>query len=399
VVVYHHRGVYDNLNGLRYRRKGEHLFLLANGPSLRNAPFDELRRHATIGMNAAYRFWDEHGFYPTYYCCLDTVVMESHRDEIYRLIQDRAVNGIRKFFLRESILEHYPDLALVPEVFFLERVAKSNSLLALDKITTGSFSLLFGLMLGYRNIYLMGVDLNYVEKLPEAREQGRILEIAEDLEENPNYCFSGYQRKGDKYNPPNRHPNLHVRSWENIKNVLGTFPARICNLNSESALKCFEFGNVGDVMRRINAPFRQVQEEVESNLQYPLEAEFWRRQLLHELEECKRRSALGPDGRDDRPRPAKAGPEAIGFRASKVVTEGACEQVAGNVWRFGKRSKLIRYVDVQGRIAGIPLVASLWLSASSDSVWRLRLARSGGGTFESTLLVTRLAPEMRCIQL
>src|SRR5690606_40251921 len=247
-------------------------------------------------------------------------------------------------------------------------------------------------------------DLNYVEKLPEAREQGRILEISEDLDDNPNYFFPGYQRKGDKYNPPNRHPNMHVRSWENIKNVLGSFPARIRNLNPGSALKCFEFGDAGDILRTIDAPFRQLQDDVESALQYDLEREFWREQILQEIAEC--RDATGvpvaagqADTLDAQPWRQVEIPE---VQVANFEMDGQCEELADRVWRFhenGPHAKLLLSIDVRNEIANKPLVANLWLSASSRSFWRLRLARRGEGRFESTFRTTHPGPEVQCIQI
>src|SRR3546814_11883243 len=112
---------------------------------------------------------------------------------------------------------------------------------ALDKITTGSFSLLFAIFLGYRDVFLMGVDLDYVEKLPEAElKGGRVLEIKSDPEDNPNYFFEDYQQAGDRYNHPNRHPNMTVRSWNNNNDSLGTFPLRCRNLTGETAISSID---------------------------------------------------------------------------------------------------------------------------------------------------------------
>ena len=84
-VVYHHRGTYHHLDGLRFRNNASVLFILGNGPSLRGFDFSQLDTYDSIGMNAAYRHWDDSGFYPTYYTCFDTVVQESHQNEIRRL--------------------------------------------------------------------------------------------------------------------------------------------------------------------------------------------------------------------------------------------------------------------------------------------------------------------------
>ena len=54
-------------------KRSDTLVVLGNGPSLEGFDFARLRPFDVIGMNAAYRYWDEIGWYPTYYICLDTV--------------------------------------------------------------------------------------------------------------------------------------------------------------------------------------------------------------------------------------------------------------------------------------------------------------------------------------
>ena len=62
------------------------LILLGNGPSLRGFDFARLRKFDCIGMNAAYRYWHQIGWYPRYYICLDLVVGVSHKDAIVDMV-------------------------------------------------------------------------------------------------------------------------------------------------------------------------------------------------------------------------------------------------------------------------------------------------------------------------
>lgn len=251
VVIYHHRGTYNNLDGLRFVPKGdgEQIFVLGNGPSMKGFDFRKFKNAATIGMNAAYRYWGNINWFPTYYCCMDLVVLESHKESVYKLIQERSKNGIRMFFLRENILKTYPDLAKNSAVFILEEHRDSFSLLNLEPITTGSFSALFSALLGYKSIYLLGIDCNYVEFISQAkRRQGTVLEIAESPDDNPNYFFAGYQKKGDRYNIPNPNPGLHLRSWVALQKHIATTSVKIFNCNPSSKLDIFPFVELEDVL-------------------------------------------------------------------------------------------------------------------------------------------------------
>lgn len=241
--LYHHRGTYNDLSGLVFARANEPALIVANGPSLRGMDFEQLRGKVWLGMNAAYRFWDEHNLYPHVYVCFDTTVQDSHRDQIKRLIERREEYGIRWFFLRKSFLEFWPEAATLGCVFFLEDLQQSVEWFDRGKITTGSFSLYVLCFLGFSEIYILGVDLNYVEKIDGARVEGRELVITQDVASNPNYFFDGYQRPGDRYNPPNRHPDMHLRSWNEAGEVLSDFPMVVYNCNSGSAVRAFPFVN------------------------------------------------------------------------------------------------------------------------------------------------------------
>ena len=77
------------------------LFVLGNGPSLRGFDFKKLKDYHTIGLNAAYRYWEKINWYPTYYCCLDPELINTHHKNIYDMIVNKK---IKKMFLRGNII-------------------------------------------------------------------------------------------------------------------------------------------------------------------------------------------------------------------------------------------------------------------------------------------------------
>jgi FkbM family methyltransferase len=239
--IYQHRGVYTDLSGLVFKRATEPVVIVGNGPSLSDFDFEQLRGRAWLGMNAAYRYWDKSGIYPHIYACFDSVVQNSHKEEIKKLILHRHENGIRWFFLRRDFVDYWPETETFGCVFFLEDLQKSVDWFDRGKITTGSFSLYACCFLGFTEIYVMGVDLNYVEQIPEAKAEGRELVITAEVSKNPNYFFEGYQQPGDRFNPPNRHSDMHLRSWNEAAEVLKRFPVSVFNCNPQSAVTAFPF--------------------------------------------------------------------------------------------------------------------------------------------------------------
>ena len=84
------------------------IIVIGNGPSLRGFDFTTLRHVDTLGMNAAYRYWDRIDWYPTWYCCLDDQLIITHHEEIKRLVLRGQVKGA---FVHGSFFNLHPECA------------------------------------------------------------------------------------------------------------------------------------------------------------------------------------------------------------------------------------------------------------------------------------------------
>jgi hypothetical protein len=232
--------------------------IIGNGPSLKGFDFRRLDGFNTLGMNAAYRYWDEIDWYPTYYCCLDDQLIETHHAEIERLYCDGRV---RQFFVHGKFFELHPSRIGNPDFFSLDQVLpqwfqkrgkkmgfaplyEHSAFRTTDatKVTTGAYAIRFMAFKGYPRIALMGIDLKYVEIIPEAKPTvGTGLVIHKTPEENPNYFFAGYQQAGDRYNIPNpdvHNGDLQPRSFELVNEDFQANLVRceVLNTNPQSIL-------------------------------------------------------------------------------------------------------------------------------------------------------------------
>src|SRR3546814_20953772 len=134
----------------------QRLFIAGNGPSLRELDFSWLQGTDWLGMNAASRYWDRIGIYPSLYCCLDKVVAKSHAEQILRL---HTEGKVKRFLLVKDILEVLPDFPQDERVFFLEELVASDAsgtqLLTpafSAQQTTVSGSVRFPIYLGYTEL-------------------------------------------------------------------------------------------------------------------------------------------------------------------------------------------------------------------------------------------------------
>lgn len=231
------------------------LVVIGNGPSLKGFDFHSLNNIATLGMNAAYRYWDQINWYPTYYVCMDDKVTQTHHKNIKRLI-DSGI--IKKFFLTRFMLDFYPELKNDSRIYFLEQfnekyqsIAKKYQLNTIEnkffkssypsKITTGSSAVRFGCFLGYSEIAIIGVDLEYKEIADGiTNESGIGLKVTKEIKNNPNYFFDGYQDVGDTFNVPNPSHlgDLHFDVFSILRKDTVNFiwPITIYNSNKKSKL-------------------------------------------------------------------------------------------------------------------------------------------------------------------
>jgi hypothetical protein len=203
-------------------------------------------------MNVAYRHWKKIDWYPTYYICLDTVVTEAQKDNIFSLIQQQPVNGIQLFMLRHNILSFYPELKHNPAVLFFDDYLRVPEFEVVSPLTTGSHAALFAAMLRYKKIYLLGIDCNYVQQLPEAKNiKDHVLEMTRTPEKNPNYFFDDYQQKGDRFNIPDSIPNLHYNSWVLVKKELDKMGVDVVNCSPISKLDMFDYVDIETVLKNL----------------------------------------------------------------------------------------------------------------------------------------------------
>jgi hypothetical protein len=227
--------------------------VLGNGPSLRGFDFGRLSRFDVFGMNVAYRYWYEVGWFPQYYSCLDLVVGASHCDAIADLIKDSDKLGIRAFLLRQSLIENLGKAGNSPKVFNFDLLRPGFENWIPGPVTTGSHTCAWASILGYKDIYMLGIDCNYVEIVDNAKQlEGSVLEITSDAA-NPNYFFDSYQKKGDKFNIPNPRKDLHLQSWRNIGEKIDS-SSRVLNAGLESQVDQFAFVRFDDVEKGGRVP-------------------------------------------------------------------------------------------------------------------------------------------------
>jgi glycosyltransferase involved in cell wall biosynthesis len=249
---------------LLFHKKSKIALVLANGPSAKMVDFKHklLRFVATIGMNSAFRHWYNIDFRPTYYICMDIEVIHTISADIFNLINE---NRIKKFFLRDEIKEIYPELAGHKRIYWYSQARAHGGIFSGKFVTTGSWAIRWMIHEEMNLIATIGIDGVQTEILPEARRLGEgsdiRLEIVSTPMFNPNYYFSDYQKKGDKFNIPNspeytrKNGNLfHIDALKAVVEgmIREDIKTKIIDLSPISNHGVFEKSNLAAWFKKVN---------------------------------------------------------------------------------------------------------------------------------------------------
>jgi len=135
---------YDHLANTR---TGETCVVIGNGPSLKNVPLSFLFKYPTFGTNRIYLLG---GFQPTYYVCVNDLVIEQNRAEIERL------NSVK--FIEEG--HDIPDAYLLHTRTHRKFFSRHVSIVH-EGWTVTFVCLQLAWLIGFQTILLVGVDHRY----------------------------------------------------------------------------------------------------------------------------------------------------------------------------------------------------------------------------------------------
>lgn len=212
--------------------KRDGCFLIGSGPSLAKVDVSRLTDLETISFNRSYVAWDQWGFAPTMYACLDPVVVEDNLDELRALI---SAHPATRFFLDESFrvatdrdyenvsychLDSNTDFATSTEVIR-------------DFGNVGATSIQLLRVLGFCRIAITGVDARYATVRNAAPDDAGYVRP----ESSDNYFCAEYVR------------GKRLRARPDLERILGGWPQvadeckrhaiEVRNASPGSALSCF----------------------------------------------------------------------------------------------------------------------------------------------------------------
>lgn len=169
--------------------KGDRCFVLGNGPSLKKTDLSKLKDEYTFGMNRIYLLFEEVDFRPSYYACVNNLVIRQFAEEICKIDAPK--------FLEANCRK---DIESDTSMHFLKYIDKpgfygdpTDGLWHSATVTYVSLQIAF--FMGFKEVILLGVDHSFAYS-------GNPNEAQVSQAADPNHFHPDYFGKGIKWNLP-----------------------------------------------------------------------------------------------------------------------------------------------------------------------------------------------------
>lgn len=234
--------------------KGKRCFIIGNGPSLNKHDLTLLEHEYCFGVNSFFYKTRETGFRPTFYVVEDNSVMYENIQEI------RRFDAPYKFFPTNYRTLHPKQ----PNTFFFRMnrgfYEKSSPNYAVPRFSTDASKVLYcgqsvtyinlqlAYFMGFVEVYLIGMDFNYV--IPDSHQRtGDILVSDTD---DPNHFHKDYFGKGKTWKDPKL--DRVALNYRMAKLVYEATGRQIINASIGGSLEIFKRVDYEDLLRRNKSP-------------------------------------------------------------------------------------------------------------------------------------------------
>lgn len=160
------------LSCFKDRYKGESCYIIGNGPSLKVSDLDKLKDCYTFAANRIFTLFDKTSWRPTFYTCVD--------HESYKLFGNEIQNINAKSIFLDYKGKKYFSKVKEPKIYYIfhyepfkiKKWELSNPIISEDitKMVSASNTVTFvsiqlAIYMGFKKIYLIGVDHQYAKQV------------------------------------------------------------------------------------------------------------------------------------------------------------------------------------------------------------------------------------------
>lgn len=184
-------------NAMRNRYLGQRCFVLGNGPSLKVADLELLKNEVTFAANKIYLCFDETEWRPTFYSVEDLLVAQNSRAEILAIDRTTKIFPHHMLpFLPRQANHHYARWLPPADNRSPFREFSTDLTKGICWGSTVTYSMLqMAAHMGFRQIYILGLDHSYVE--PGTRDGAALISQGE-----VNHFHPEYRKPGERWHYP-----------------------------------------------------------------------------------------------------------------------------------------------------------------------------------------------------
>jgi len=238
------------IHNFKNKFKDEACVIIGNGPSLNNMDLTKLHNVKTFGVNSIFLLSEKISFKPTFYTVEDRLVVKHNQETILNYdVENKFFPHFYKDQLssKDSVFFHMDSRFYRDEYNILKntniKFSKNFSKVAFAGQTVTYLNIQLAYYMGFKNIYLIGVDFDYV--LPtNVIKKGKVWESHGD---DPNHFDKRYFGKGKEYHDPQLHKTIFA--YEKAKTFLEDNGREITNLTKGGKLEVFQRDDYDDIFK------------------------------------------------------------------------------------------------------------------------------------------------------
>ena len=236
-LFFHQKKKLKGIKAFRNKFLGQSCFIIGNGPSLTAKDLESIKEYKSFASNSIFKIFPETNWRPDYYGVCDKLYYEQHKSNILSNID------IPSFYpLDLDVLKRQHDFFYLRQQKFFSKkrplFSSRADLMLFDGSTVTYMLIQLAVYMGFKKIYLLGVDFSYSKTI---NNKGQILR---------NNLIKDY------FNNDNSENNLVVpnleQSYLSYKSALKYTSKNgidIINLSRKSKLDLFELSNIKAVKR------------------------------------------------------------------------------------------------------------------------------------------------------
>ena len=163
---------------------GERCFIVGSGPSLKLEDLDAIKNEQSFGVNSDYKIYSRTEWRPQYYVIMDDHAFDIFGEECYKenvyeaffysmFHKEEVPNGVRLVdnaayhFLIDTVWNK-----LLPKIFPIAKFSDDISEVVYAGKTVVYAAIQIAAYMGFKEIYLLGVDCNYLQPQKHAEGMG-----------------------------------------------------------------------------------------------------------------------------------------------------------------------------------------------------------------------------------